>query len=94
MDLRRREIAPRLKNARPGPARGDRLGETGLAVEWALGDGATLRVVANLGARLLRVAPAPRGRCLIESEPVKAASSGLPAWYVAYHLAEAGGQGR
>jgi len=91
LDLRRREIAPRLKNARPGPARGDRLGETGLAVEWALGDGATLRVVANLGARPLRVAPAARGRCLIESEPVKAASSGLPSWYVAYHLAEAGG---
>jgi maltooligosyltrehalose trehalohydrolase len=90
LDLRRREIVPRLEHARPGQARCERLGENGLVVEWALAGGARLRLVANLGSRPLPVAsPSGHpGRCLIESEPVGAASSGLPPWYVAYHLVE------
>ena len=77
--------------ALPGRTRCERRGETGLAVEWALGDGAVLRLVANLGPRPLGRMPSwqPLGRCLIESEPVGPASSGLPPWYVAYYLADA-----
>ena len=91
LDLRRREITPRLHSVRPGPACCERVGESGLAVEWTLGDGAVLRLVANLGPRPLGRAPSrqPLGRCLIESEPVGPASSGLPPWYVAYYLADA-----
>lgn len=90
LDLRRREITPRLGRARPGLARGTRLGETALAVEWVLDDGATLRLVANLGPRSFPVASlrGGSGRTLTESEPIGAESTGLPPWYVAYYLVD------
>ena len=90
LDLRKRELTPRLKNLSPGSARGARLGETGLVVEWVLSDGAMLRLVANLGSRPLSFTPSWRefGRCLITSEPVRAGAPGLPAWYVAYYLVD------
>jgi maltooligosyltrehalose trehalohydrolase len=63
LDLRRREIAPRLAGARAG-AYGE-IGPAGLRVRWALGDGARLELVAQLGAeRHALPAEAPRGRLL------------------------------
>ncbi len=90
LDLRRREIMPRLERVRSGLARGTRLGETGLAVDWGLDDGATLRLVANLGPHSLALASLreENERPLAESEPIEAASTELPPWYVAYSLVD------
>src|ERR671923_2691618 len=44
-----------------------RLGEGGLSVRWRLGDGATLRLLVNLGAELIPIShrewPAGEGSC-------------------------------
>jgi maltooligosyltrehalose trehalohydrolase len=63
LDLRRREIAPRLPGARAGAF--GVIGSTGLRVRWTLGDGGRLELVAQLGAAPEPVpAEAPRGRLL------------------------------
>ena len=88
LDIRRREIAPRLDTSSSTASRRQRLGETALTVEWQLVD-ARLRLVANLGARPL--APPPpwvhEGRLLFEW-PSAATKSELPPWSVVYRLVE------
>ncbi|MFQ5830176.1 MAG: malto-oligosyltrehalose trehalohydrolase [Candidatus Methylomirabilia bacterium] len=87
--VRREEIVPRVNDTDRTDARAFRLGDTGLAVEWRLGQGVTLRLVANLGPAPL-TSPTPwdaPGRCLLECEPALEDSS-LPPWHTAYYLAE------
>jgi maltooligosyltrehalose trehalohydrolase len=90
LDLRRREIVPRL--AGPGPRAEDlrRFGDGGLAVTWRLAEGARLRVIANLTAEPSRDAPgAPAGRLLHASDDdvVEGLRTGtLPPWSVAWFL--------
>ncbi|MBI2159079.1 MAG: malto-oligosyltrehalose trehalohydrolase [Candidatus Rokubacteria bacterium] len=85
--LRQREVVPLLAQG-PITGRATRLGATGLTAEWSFAGGATLRLVANLGAAPCPVPPgwAPAGRRLAA---VGSASAGaLGPWHVAYYLAE------
>lgn len=86
--LRRKEIAPRLAGM-AGGARVARLGARALRVQWTLGDGARLELIANLGPdELLGVAPGP-GRELFALPPLNAdvrAEGRLPPWSVIWQL--------
>jgi len=92
LDLRRREVAPRLAGM-GGGARVSRLGPDTLRVVWTLGDGSGLELLANLGD-----APAtgcaPGGGRLLYASPdldLHALAAGtLPPWSVAWHLREEG----
>jgi malto-oligosyltrehalose trehalohydrolase len=90
LDLRRREIAPRLAGM-GGGARVARLGPGALRVVWTLGDGSGLELLANLdtapgtdcapgGGRLLYASPGLSPDALVAGE--------LPPWSVAWHLTE------
>jgi len=91
--VRGEEIVPRLGAGRLG-ARATRLGGAGLAVEWSLGDGSALRLVANLGPDPLDCTLPWRdaGRCLAASPETGAGTlPPLGAWHVASYLSEAPG---
>ncbi len=84
--LRRRELVPRLRGS--GCGRCDTLGTHAVTLRWQLGDGSTLRLVANLGSRAVGAAP-PVGRTLWTSAPVllrRLAGGVLPAYAVAAFL--------
>jgi len=79
--VRRRELAPRL----PARAAGGRLfGHAALTARWALADGATLTLAANLTATAHAAPLAVRGRRLLST----AATLGgeWPPWYVEWAL--------
>jgi maltooligosyltrehalose trehalohydrolase len=67
------------------------LGERGLSVRWRLGDGATLRLLANLGAELIPISHGkwPAGEeVLYATDPdcATATRAGLPPWSVVWFL--------
>jgi malto-oligosyltrehalose trehalohydrolase len=90
--LRRREIVPRLAGTTGGRGWWRPIGETGLAVEWTLGDGSRLALLANLGPADVDDVPPVAGR-LLETVGVDVAAQlaqgRLPPWSAAWHLAEA-----
>jgi len=88
LHLRRAELAPRLAGLERIEARWTRLGESALAVEWALRDGARLQLIANLGPTplLSRIPWEPLGRCLVASSPSLEEGRALEPWQVAYYL--------
>ena len=87
LHLRRKEVVPRLVGADRIPARAARLGGTGLAVEWVLGDGTVLRLLANLGQAPLAVEPpAVTGRCLFASVTARGTGAFAHPWSVAFSL--------
>ena len=62
--LRAAEIVPRLKGMRPGGTH-QLVGAAALCVEWRLGDGSRLRLLANFAAEPVPLAgPADKGRLL------------------------------
>ena len=86
--IRAREIAPRLAGM-SGGARFTVVARVLLAVEWTLGDGCTLHLLANLGPDARERVPLPGGRVLYTSDPdLDPALSGgaLPRWTVAWTL--------
>ena len=84
LELRRREIVPRLSGI-AGNAGGWRtLGERALAVEWRLGDGARLALFANFGTQAVRLDEPPRGRLLYATGAPPAAD--LAARSAAFYL--------
>ena len=86
--LRAREIVPRL----PGAGGGGTfrlVGERGLAVDWTLGDGSALTLLANLGPGSGSGFGTPPGRILYATSG-EADVETLPPWSVAWYLAEAG----
>ena len=87
LDLRRRELAPRLAGAPGGTGRFRLLGPTVLEVSWTLGDGAHYVLLANLGET---AAPAstPAGRTLYASPHAAIALDMLPAWSVIWRIRE------
>ena len=88
LGVRQREIAPRLAAVPVGPGASKRLGAAGLAVEWRLGDGALLRLVANLSAEPVEVAlpwSAP-GRRLFAWPEDGVSESRLAPWSAAYYI--------
>jgi 1,4-alpha-glucan branching enzyme len=86
LDIRRREIVPRLPGIRGGAQY--TVEATRLVVTWRLGDGSALTLVANLGP-VATAAPAQSntGR-ILWGRNVNAAT--LPPWTVVWTLAEAG----
>jgi maltooligosyltrehalose trehalohydrolase len=81
LEVRRREIVPRLAGARHGDAQASDDGL--LTAHWPTGDGATLRLAANLSATAITL-PAERtvGALIWGTD-----SDRLPAWSVCWRLA-------
>ncbi|KZD12747.1 malto-oligosyltrehalose trehalohydrolase [Oceanibaculum pacificum] len=63
--LRHHHIAPRLTDMLAMRATGQRLGERAFEVTWQLGDGALLRLLANLGERSISCPLAEEGATLL-----------------------------
>ena len=87
--IRRKEIVPRLAGTEAGGVFA-RLGGHGLRVDWRLGDGSRLALVANLGSEPLVGAERPPGDLLyaLGADAVdELVQGGLPAWGVVFHLA-------
>ncbi|HTS53911.1 MAG TPA: malto-oligosyltrehalose trehalohydrolase [Burkholderiales bacterium] len=88
LHVRAREIAPRLTGM-SGGARFTVTAPTLLSVDWTLGDGCALHLLANLGPDAHERAPRQHGRVLYTSDPdLDPALSGgaLPPWTVAWTL--------
>ena len=93
LELRRREIAPRLGGMRDPAASVQELGERHFSVRWRLGDGSALALDANLsGDAVSGIGVGQRnGRLLHESEPGLAASLAagtMPPWSVLWTIAD------
>jgi maltooligosyltrehalose trehalohydrolase len=90
LDLRRREIIPRLTGMPAGSGDLDLLGRGAIAASWIMGDGAKLGLVANLGGEDVRGAPRPPGELLYATDELltSGVEAGLlPAWTVGWYLA-------
>ncbi len=87
--LRQRFVVPRLADM---PAHGSRyylIGRRALLVEWRLGDGSMLRLVANADDKILSSIPEVRGTVFYESEPGLAGRlrhGSIPSWSAAWFL--------
>jgi malto-oligosyltrehalose trehalohydrolase len=87
LDLRRREIAPRLAGAPGGSGRFRLLGDSGLRVRWRLGDESDLVLVANLGDTPVPRPPEPPGARLLYACPAQnAGARELSPWTVHWLL--------
>ncbi|MDD5250323.1 MAG: malto-oligosyltrehalose trehalohydrolase [Rhodocyclaceae bacterium] len=95
LDLRRREIVPRLPGMKPGAEACRCCGAHALVAHWLLGDGSQLALVANLGAAIATGITRPPGRVL-HAAPAAAvmalAAGAMPAWSVVWLLDEAAGE--
>ncbi len=78
--VRAREIAPRLKGATFGEAHAEDNGL--LTAHWRMGDGATLRLMANLSASEIADAPAQAGAAIWGGDP----GNRLPPWSVFWRI--------
>ena len=91
--LRKSEIVPRLRGI--GGRSGSLVGRTGFAfaLEWRMGDGSTLVLVANMASTPSKspVAP-PSGRLVYATDEtaVSGRASQLPPWTVAWFVDESG----
>jgi malto-oligosyltrehalose trehalohydrolase len=81
LDLRRRELAPRLPAK---PAGGTMLGDHGFIARWSLADGATLALAANLSDTPFTTPPAMAGRRLLTTTPTVGRE--WPPWHVEWTL--------
>nr|MBA2442734.1 malto-oligosyltrehalose trehalohydrolase [Rubrobacter sp.] len=87
LGLRREEVVPRLRDVPGGQSLCRVVGKRGLRVQWTLGDGSLLTLLANLGPE-----PAPgfggvEGRLLYATDrEAPEAERELPAWSVAWYL--------
>lgn len=89
--LRQAEIVPRLAGmgAIGAAARLAHLGPHVLRVQWALGDGSQLELLANLGpAAATGIAPATGRRLFAMPADMLSATDCLPPWSVVWHLLE------
>jgi hypothetical protein len=87
--LRAREIAPRLHGMRGNGGQWRVLGPRALRVDWRLGDGSDLMLLANFGAEAVALAEPAQGRLLYATgEAPQAVLAPLAA---AYFLREAPG---
>jgi malto-oligosyltrehalose trehalohydrolase len=91
LQLRAREIAPRVCGMQGGHGRFVTFGDHGVLVQWQLGDGSALSLVANLGAERGDGIEPPAGR-LLHAYPGDRAfariQEGLMPWSVGWYLDE------
>ena len=88
LTLRHRVIVPRLAGMRSGGNFGIEDGGV-LRVQWALGEGSRLHLVANFAATASGPVPMPPGEIVHASSPLAAGvarQGALPAWTVAFIL--------
>jgi len=78
LELRRRLVVPHLAGASHA-GRWQLMGETGLAVDWTLGDGARLRLRANFSATPAALAAWPSGE-IVYASAQSLQGGPLPAW--------------
>ncbi|MBI3453361.1 MAG: malto-oligosyltrehalose trehalohydrolase [Rhodospirillales bacterium] len=90
IDLRRREIVPRLRDLTGNESHYRTNGEGALFAEWRLADGAKLNLIAGLIEKPLTINPVgPPGRLIFSTAPDEARRTmlrTLPAWFVAWYL--------
>ncbi len=87
LEVRRREIVPRLVGIKGGTGRYEVLGAKGLKVSWTLGDGSRLTLIANLAPeRLDGVERGGEGRQLWVEGRVE--DRGLGPWSLVWSLSE------
>ena len=84
--VRRSEIIPRLKGIPGGEAAYRLVGERGLRVQWPMGDGSLLTLLANLGPEPLPGFQAAPGRLLYATPGATDDERILPSWSVAWYL--------
>lgn len=89
--LRRDQILPRLAGMSGGAGKFQQLGEGGLRVEWRLGDGSALTLLANLGESPLSITAAelPSGKPLYAYPPgptSNGTADRLSSWSLAWFL--------
>ena len=91
--LRRYQIVPRLAGMRGDAGKLRQLGRQGFRIDWRMGDGSTLTLLANFGDAPLRITAAelPTGAPLNAYPPsfvFTSATDRLPSWCVAWFLQE------
>ena len=86
LNLRAREIAPRLVGMSGDAGRWHALGTRALRVDWRLGDGSRLHLLANFGDDTVALAEEPPGRLLFATG--RAPTQTLPPLYAAYLLSD------
>ena len=87
LEIRHREIIPRLKGIKGRCGSYEILSEGAVSVRWTLGDGSLLRLVANFGDRGLPNI-SPSGRRLWSTQTRN--DNSLDPWGVIWSLAGAG----
>ena len=91
LDIRHREIVPRLGAMKSYAGATATVEGTALGVHWTLGDGAMLTLIANLGDAVAEAPIDPAGAVLYESDPclgISLPSAPMPAWSVLVCLQE------
>lgn len=89
LNIRHRDIIPRLRGIGGGNARYCLLGANVIQAEWLLGDASRLTLLANLSAEPGTAALPPLGQALYASHailPETSRQSVLPPWSVAWFL--------
>jgi malto-oligosyltrehalose trehalohydrolase len=90
LEIRRREIAPRIAGMTGRTADFAEMGPAGLQVTWRLGDGSRLQLWAQLAPQPCKLAAAPsRARLLFsthETLPHSLEGGEMPAWSAAWYL--------
>lgn len=86
--LRHEQIVPRLKGISGGNSVYRLVGDRGLRVQWTLGDGSLLTLLANLGPEALGGFEQGMGELLYATEDVTGNERELPAWSAAWYLKE------
>ena len=90
LTLRRQSIVPRLTGMGNGDPHLCLLSAHALAIDWRLGDGSRLALLANLGDEATEAIP-PIGTAIFATANLDAATLAkgrLPPWSVAWHLQE------
>jgi 1,4-alpha-glucan branching enzyme len=83
--IRRRRIIPIIPAIRSG--KGWELAPGGIAVDWSLTGGRTLRLRANLSQQRIPLPSVPAGDCLYATHPTGSSPHAeLPAWSVIWLL--------
>ena len=85
LQLRQREVVPRLAGLHRNTARVHRYGRGGCHATWELGDGSTLALFANLAAEASHELPPPPGEGLLHATGT-AGPDGLGPWSAAWYL--------
>lgn len=92
--VRRAEVTPHLEGTPGSQARQRLVGERGLRVQWPLGDGSLLSVLANLSDEGYGgFEPAPGRLIFATNGPGPDDGGNLPAWTVAWYLLGPDGAG-